>query len=58
MSCISQRRELNTILGDIIKHMTPDRAFEDFYPQLQSITVKILDHLHDFSVLFAMVGPF
>eukprot|EP00058_Branchiostoma_floridae_P021627 XP_002607117.1 hypothetical protein BRAFLDRAFT_68089 [Branchiostoma floridae] len=27
------KREVNTILGDIIKHMVPDRAFEDFYPQ-------------------------
>lgn len=32
----SQKREVNTILADIIKHMTPDRAFEDAYPQVSS----------------------
>lgn len=25
---------MNTILGDIIKHMTPDRAFESHYGQV------------------------
>ena len=29
-----QKKEVNTILGDVIKHMTPDRAFEDYYPQV------------------------
>ncbi|KAK3583633.1 hypothetical protein CHS0354_039460 [Potamilus streckersoni] len=48
------KREINTILNDIIKHMTPDRAFEDFYPQLQSIVSKILSHVHDFSMLFSL----
>lgn len=32
----SQKREVNTVLADIIKHMTPDRAFEDAYPQVTS----------------------
>uniref|UniRef100_A0A671MNK3 VPS35 endosomal protein-sorting factor-like n=1 Tax=Sinocyclocheilus anshuiensis TaxID=1608454 RepID=A0A671MNK3_9TELE len=48
------KREVNTVLADIIKHMTPDRAFEDAYPQLQSVIKKILPHFHDFSVLFSM----
>uniref|UniRef100_A0A665UVW2 VPS35 endosomal protein-sorting factor-like n=1 Tax=Echeneis naucrates TaxID=173247 RepID=A0A665UVW2_ECHNA len=48
------KREVNTILADIIKHMTPDRAFEDAYPQLQSVIRKILNYFHDFSVLFSM----
>ncbi|XP_053393595.1 VPS35 endosomal protein-sorting factor-like isoform X2 [Mercenaria mercenaria] len=48
------KREINTILNDIIKHMTPDRAFEDFYPQLQSVLAKILVHIHDFSLLFSL----
>ncbi|KAL3967424.1 secretin receptor [Sarotherodon galilaeus] len=48
------KREVNTILADIIKHMTPDRAFEDAYPQLQSVIRKILAYLHDFSILFSM----
>ncbi|TRY58965.1 hypothetical protein DNTS_033933 [Danionella cerebrum] len=48
------KREANTILTDIIKHMTPDRAFEDSYPKLQSVIRKILTYFHDFSVLFSM----
>ncbi|XP_047464640.1 VPS35 endosomal protein-sorting factor-like isoform X2 [Mugil cephalus] len=48
------KREVNTVLADIIKHMTPDRAFEDAYPQLQSVIRKILAYFHDFSVVFSM----
>ncbi|KAK2491621.1 hypothetical protein MC885_001898, partial [Smutsia gigantea] len=43
------KREVNTVLADVIKHMTPDRAFEDSYPQLQSIIKKVIAHFHDFS---------
>lgn len=32
---MSKKREVNTVLADIIKHMTPDRAFEDAYPQVR-----------------------
>ncbi|KAL2101771.1 hypothetical protein ACEWY4_003532 [Coilia grayii] len=48
------KREVNAVLSDIIKHMTPDRAFEDAYPQLQSVIRKILTYFHDFSILFSM----
>ncbi|KAM3592424.1 uncharacterized protein V6R79_018339 [Siganus canaliculatus] len=48
------KREVNTVLADIIKHMTPDRAFEDAYPQLQSVIRKILNYFQNFSVLFSM----
>ncbi|CAL1536882.1 unnamed protein product [Lymnaea stagnalis] len=48
------KREINIFLGDIIKHMTPDRAYEDFYPQLQSVVSKVLAHQHDFSLLFSL----
>uniref|UniRef100_A0A8C0ILT4 VPS35 endosomal protein-sorting factor-like n=1 Tax=Chelonoidis abingdonii TaxID=106734 RepID=A0A8C0ILT4_CHEAB len=48
------KREVNTVLADVIKHMTPDRAFEDAYPQLQSIIQKIITYFHDFSVLFSV----
>ncbi|XP_065749488.1 VPS35 endosomal protein-sorting factor-like isoform X3 [Phocoena phocoena] len=48
------KREVNTVLADVIKHMTPDRAFEDSYPQLQSIIKKVIAHFHDFSVLFSV----
>uniref|UniRef100_A0A8C2SHM3 VPS35 endosomal protein-sorting factor-like n=1 Tax=Capra hircus TaxID=9925 RepID=A0A8C2SHM3_CAPHI len=50
------KREVNTILADVIKHMTPDRAFEDSYPQLQSIIKKVIAHFHDFSVLFSVAS--
>ncbi|CAL8261736.1 unnamed protein product [Arctogadus glacialis] len=48
------KREVNTVLADIIKHLTPDRAFEDAYPLLQSVIQKILTYFYDFSVLFSM----
>ncbi|XP_061562437.1 VPS35 endosomal protein-sorting factor-like isoform X2 [Phycodurus eques] len=48
------KREVHTVLADIIKHMTPDRAFEDAYAQLQSVIRKILAHFYDFAVLFSM----
>nr|XP_012421300.1 PREDICTED: UPF0505 protein C16orf62 homolog isoform X3 [Odobenus rosmarus divergens] len=48
------KREVNTVLADVIKHMTPDRAFEDSYPQLHSIIKKVIAHFHDFSVLFSV----
>lgn len=51
-----QKKEVNKILADIIKHMTPDRAFEDYYSQLQSVVTKILAHIHDFSLLFSIVS--
>ena len=50
-----QKKEVNTIMADIIKHMTPDRVFEDYYGQLQSVIVKIMAHMHNFSTLFSMV---
>uniref|UniRef100_A0A2K6MUF6 VPS35 endosomal protein-sorting factor-like n=1 Tax=Rhinopithecus bieti TaxID=61621 RepID=A0A2K6MUF6_RHIBE len=48
------KREVNTVLADVIKHMTPDRAFEDSYPQLQLIIKKVIAYFHDFSVLFSV----
>lgn len=48
------KRELNTFLADIIKHMTPDRAYEDHYPQLQGIVSKILLHKKDLAELFGL----
>nr|XP_008122571.1 PREDICTED: UPF0505 protein C16orf62 [Anolis carolinensis] len=48
------KREVNTVLADVIKHMTPDRAFEDAYPQLQSIIQKVITYFHDFSILFSL----
>uniref|UniRef100_A0A670YT69 VPS35 endosomal protein-sorting factor-like n=1 Tax=Pseudonaja textilis TaxID=8673 RepID=A0A670YT69_PSETE len=48
------KREVNTILADVIKHMTPDRAFEEAYPQLQSMIQKVITYLHDFAILFSL----
>lgn len=48
------KRELNTLLGDIIKHMMPDRAYEDHYPALQGIISKILFYKKDLAEMFAL----
>eukprot|EP00794_Sanderia_malayensis_P009294 gene9294-10275_t len=47
-------REVNTLVSNIIKHMTPDRAFEDSYPLLLAILSKIVSHLQDLNALFSM----
>ena len=51
-----QKREINTLLDDVIKHMTPDRAFERHYPDLVAIVSRIITHITDFTVLFSMVS--
>ncbi len=50
------KKEINTLLGDIVKHVLPDRTFERFYPQLQSIMSKtlLLFSSADFNSLFSM----
>uniref|UniRef100_A0A1X7VFK8 VPS35 endosomal protein-sorting factor-like n=1 Tax=Amphimedon queenslandica TaxID=400682 RepID=A0A1X7VFK8_AMPQE len=48
------RKEVNTLLGDIIKHMMPGKAFEDHYSEILSIVNKILPYFTDFSQLFSM----
>ncbi|CAF4149793.1 unnamed protein product, partial [Rotaria magnacalcarata] len=47
-------RELNTLLGDIIKHLTPDRIFEEYYGKLHGIMIKLLANVQDFASLFSM----
>ncbi len=51
----SQKREVNFLLDDVIKHMTPERAFERHYPELVSVVNRVVGHMKDFAVLFAMV---
>ena len=51
-----QRKEVNTLLDDIIKHITPDRAFEAHYAELIAVVHKILPYFSDYSALFAMVS--
>jgi len=48
-------KELNTMLGDVIKHLSPDRAFEDYYPKLHAIMTKLINNVEDFASLFSMV---
>jgi len=48
------KREVNTLLDDVIKHMIPDRAFESHYPDLVSIVNKVITHMTDFATLFSM----
>ncbi len=51
-----QLREINTLLGDIIKHMLPDRTFEQHYSQLVTLISKVvtLSPNKDFAALFAI----
>ncbi len=43
------------MLDDVIKHMIPERAFERHYPELVSVVNRVVGHMKDFAVLFAMV---
>jgi hypothetical protein len=43
------------MLGDVVKHLTPDRAFEEYYGKLHGIMIKLLATIEDFPSLFAMV---
>ncbi|XP_075221178.1 VPS35 endosomal protein-sorting factor-like isoform X2 [Lycorma delicatula] len=47
-------REVNAFLGDVIQHVTPNRAYEQFYPQLQTIIENIISNTSDFESLFIM----
>ncbi|CAG2109601.1 unnamed protein product [Medioppia subpectinata] len=49
-------REINTLLGQIIKRMQPNRAFEQHYNQLVGLMSKVvtLSPNTDFAALFAM----
>ena len=37
---VFQKKEVNTILGDIINHVSSDRSYEKFYPQVLLFTVQ------------------
>lgn len=54
--CITQVNELNLFFGKIIDHLRPNKAFENYYPQLQNIVEKIVTHTQDFESLLAMVS--
>ncbi|UYV82102.1 C16orf62 [Cordylochernes scorpioides] len=46
--------EVNTFLDDIIRHLTPDRAFEHHYPELVRILEQMLSHSRNLSALLTM----
>ncbi|RWS09028.1 UPF0505 protein C16orf62-like protein [Dinothrombium tinctorium] len=48
-------KEINTLLRDIVKHMQPDRAFEDHYNNIISIISKVVKFsTNDFYSFFSM----
>ncbi|CAG9812944.1 unnamed protein product [Phaedon cochleariae] len=47
-------REINTILGDIIDHMTPQRNYEKHYNELKIIIGTVVAHNQDFETLLIM----
>ncbi len=51
-----QKKEVNTLLDDIIKHLTPDRAFESHYSDLMSVISRIVTHMTDYNHVFSMVS--
>lgn len=44
------------ILGDLINHVQPDRAYENLYTQLKQIVQKVISHMTDFEALLSMVN--
>eukprot|EP01087_Luapelamoeba_hula_P008608 TRINITY_DN2164_c0_g1_i2.p1 TRINITY_DN2164_c0_g1~~TRINITY_DN2164_c0_g1_i2.p1 ORF type:complete len:988 (-),score=189.50 TRINITY_DN2164_c0_g1_i2:79-3021(-) len=50
------QREVNALLGDVLKHVKPEKAYENLQPQLQSLLLKILAKYHDFAVVFGMTN--
>ncbi|KAK2587997.1 hypothetical protein KPH14_004073 [Odynerus spinipes] len=46
--------ELNLFLGQIIDRLSPNRTFEHYYPQLQTVVEKIVAYTQDFESLLAM----
>mmetsp|Transcript_12765 Transcript_12765/g.19318 ORF Transcript_12765/g.19318 Transcript_12765/m.19318 type:complete len:1005 (+) Transcript_12765:49-3063(+) len=48
------RAEVNTMLGDIVKHVSVSRAFEKHQAELQSTVEKVLAHVESSTALFAM----
>ena len=47
-------KEVNRVLGDIINHLLPDRAYESCSAVLLSILERLIRHLRSFSLLLSM----
>merc|ERR1739838_36794 len=48
------KREVNTVMNEVIKHMTPDRSFERLYPELLTTMSKVLDRMESPNSIFYM----
>ena len=48
------KKEVNAMLKDALDHMTKDRAFEKYVPQLQAMLFRMLANFKDQSALFSM----
>jgi hypothetical protein len=53
-SSTKQAKEVNLMLGDILRHVNVDKAYVSLQPQLQSIVQKILTTYKDFSTILGM----
>jgi hypothetical protein len=51
-----QKKEINTFLGDIVKHVGSEKDRTAVYPSLLSIVDKVLLYITDFAVLFGLVS--
>lgn len=51
-----QTREVNTVLGDVIDHMIPNRCSEKFTSELKAIVRHIVVEIADFEALLSMVN--
>ncbi|GAM18399.1 hypothetical protein SAMD00019534_015740 [Acytostelium subglobosum LB1] len=49
-------KETDTFLKDILRHIIPDKAYENLQSHLQSIVLKILTHVQDFNVLVGITN--
>ncbi|OWA52067.1 UPF0505 protein C16orf62-like protein [Hypsibius exemplaris] len=47
-------KEVNRVLGDIISHLLPDRAYESCSAVLLQILERLIKHLRSFSLLLSM----
>lgn len=49
-------KQINFIMNDILSHLTPNRAFEEHYPELKNVVERIVSNVSDFEGLMTMVS--
>ncbi|KYQ92028.1 hypothetical protein DLAC_06857 [Tieghemostelium lacteum] len=47
-------KEADIFLKDILRHIIPDKGYEQIQSHLQSIVLKILTHIQDFNILIGL----